>query len=141
MPGPTPARYRRKPDTREALQYTVANFHAINEWLTRELGEENFMLGISGGYFTIDIETAEGRKHVPAGYWIVRDSRGLFYPVHPDEFANGYEPTCDPFVADKVRHPVTNRLEKVLARLPEDQPDGEVHRVVRNMTHALGGVW
>ena len=37
------------------------------------------------------IDTTEGPRDCPAGYYIVKDSRGGIYPVHPEEFENGYQ--------------------------------------------------
>ena len=87
----TPATYRKKPVTVEALRFTKANMPRLNDWLTTELGAGKFYFLTSGPDITLHIETAEGDRDCPAGYWVVKGTHGEFYPVSADVFATVYE--------------------------------------------------
>lgn len=83
--------FRKKPIEVEAFRFTgefdedVMNM--IHLALARYLGES-----ASGRPAVLEIATLEGTMTAMPGDWIVRGTKGEFYPVKPDIFEATYEP-------------------------------------------------
>lgn len=87
----TPALYRKKPITVQALQFdgTAEGLVAVSAWMTAH-GHAG-MGGIEGESKVLRIETLEGTLTASPGDWIIRGISGEFYPCKPDIFAATYE--------------------------------------------------
>lgn len=84
-------RYRKKPVTVDAMQYT-GGLHAADRviaWAI-SLGAGPDMRYVRLGN-TIDIKTPEGTMCADPGDWVIRGVKGEFYPCKPDIFAETYE--------------------------------------------------
>lgn len=84
-------RYVSRPVVIEALRYdgTRGSGGDVVEWVTQSVPPGS--IGIS--VLDIDalyIETLEGRMKVSPGDWIIRGTRGEFYPCKPDVFEVKY---------------------------------------------------
>lgn len=87
-------KFRKKPVTIEAMQFTESTGRAIENWSKRkaivspvlEPTDEN----PSGVY--IQIKTLEGWMVGHLGDWIIKGVKGEFYPCKPDIFVLTYEP-------------------------------------------------
>lgn len=88
---PVPATFVSVPRTIQAIQFTEMNWKRINRWLTDELGTGKFYFLTSGDEISLHIETAEGPRDCPPGYWIVKGTHGEFYPVPHEVFVHKYE--------------------------------------------------
>jgi hypothetical protein len=82
----SPATYVALPVPVDAMQFTPANMLPLTRWLTAELGPGRFEISDTH----LLIETLEGDRDCPPGYWVVKGTMGEFYPVHPDVFAAKY---------------------------------------------------
>jgi hypothetical protein len=83
------AKYRKKPVVVEAQ---IARFDAVPEAVaSMPFVSEGARYAYTGAG-TIQVRTLEGWLCVDPGDWIVKGVRGEFYPVHPDIFAETYEP-------------------------------------------------
>ena len=78
------AKYRKKPVTIEAIQWTGENRSEIC-FFTGRCGGKLFMEG------ELYITTMEGTHHASVGDFIIKGVRGEFYPCKPDIFAETYE--------------------------------------------------
>ena len=75
-------KYRKKPVTIEAIQWTGKNLSEI----------DNFMGGTVGNKGTIlVINTLEGDMEASIGDYIIKGVKGEFYPCKPDIFTETYE--------------------------------------------------
>lgn len=79
-----PMKFRKRPVTIEAMQYTGDNINDI----ARFVGDIPNWSPDSDSY---DIETIEGTMTAQHGDWIIRGIEGEFYPCKPDIFAATYE--------------------------------------------------
>ena len=77
-------RYRKKPVTIEAVQWTGNNISEICKFTGRDVSHL-----LSGGQ--LYITTLEGVHHASVGDYIIKGVKGEFYPCKPDIFANTYE--------------------------------------------------
>lgn len=81
-------RFRKLPVVIEAVQYTGRNFFEIAHFLGEgDLTGNNILQ-------TTDrpvIHTSEGDMTASAGDWIIRGTKGEFYPCKPDIFTAIYE--------------------------------------------------
>lgn len=77
----SPRRYRAKPVVIDARQLTEHNRHEVGRWCK----------AVTMYYEGLDIETLEGVMRADLGDWIIKGTRGEFYPCKPDVFATKYE--------------------------------------------------
>lgn len=77
-------RYRKKPVTIEAVQWTGNNISEICKFTNRDV---NHLL-MSGQLY---ITTLEGVHRASVGDYIIKGVKGELYPCKPDIFANTYE--------------------------------------------------
>lgn len=82
-----PLQYRKKPVVVEAVQLTRDNGAAVWEW-----AESKPLYGPEGDVIGLRIYTLEGHMDAAFGDWIVRGTKGEFYPVKDDIFTSVYEP-------------------------------------------------
>lgn len=84
-------KYRKKPVVIEAVQFTTNNqvgspeMDALVEWMNSN-GATAWHDGTD-----IYIGTREGEMRAGVGDWIIRGTKGEFYPCKPDVFAEVYE--------------------------------------------------
>ncbi len=88
-----PQHFRSRPVVIEAMQYTLDSRKDVLKCLDKHghgtaIDED----GAEYDLHAIRVHTSEGTTHAEPGYWIARDSRGGFYPIHPDVFMEKYEP-------------------------------------------------
>ena len=79
----SPRRYCAKPVVIEARQLTKHNRHEVGRWCK----------AVTVYYEGLDIKTLEGVMRADLGDWIIKGTRGEFYPCKPDVFATKYEET------------------------------------------------
>lgn len=79
----SPRRYCAKPVVIEARQLTEHNRHEVGRWCK----------AVNMYYEGLDIKTLEGVMRADLGDWIIKGTRGEFYPCKPDVFATKYEET------------------------------------------------
>lgn len=84
--------YIHQPTRVEAKHFTLATWTEVNQWLALYLRPDQFMVQVSGDFLTMHIETREGPRDCPLGYWIVRGTQGEFYPVAAEVFDVSYRP-------------------------------------------------
>lgn len=87
-------KYRAKPVEIEALQLTNSpeSLADIMAWAAaQETGAGLIKADIDGDTQCISIETLEGTMKGVVGDYIIRGTRGEFYPCKPDVFENKYE--------------------------------------------------
>lgn len=91
-----PTRYRKRPVTVEAIQFTSNDAAAeIYEWA----GQPPIRLGIDPATGRCDyvlIDTLEGTMRADPGDWVIRGVAGEFYPCKPDVFARTYDEDVNP---------------------------------------------
>lgn len=104
-------RYRKNPVEVEAMQLphdaTPEQAMAVYQWIESHVGS-TMPAGEGPGYssngtgVTIDpvdglmvIRTLEGDMKVSLGDWVIRGTRGEFYPCKPGPFADTFEPVAD----------------------------------------------
>ena len=86
----TMAKFRKKPVVIEAVQFTRANWEAVQlftEGKAHTLTIERRM----DGKCTCIIPTLEGEHIANEGDWIIKGVQGEFYPCKPDIFEQTYE--------------------------------------------------
>ena len=86
----TMAKFRKKPVVIEAVQFTRANWEAVQlftEGKAHALTIERRM----DGKCTCIIPTLEGEHIANEGDWIIKGVQGEFYPCKPDIFEQTYE--------------------------------------------------
>ena len=91
-------KYRKKPVTIEAVQWTGFNRNEMNEFIGVKTNPEDSIHSY-GENNTILIRTLEGVHTGNALDWIIKGVKGEFYPCKPDIFALTYE---TPSVLDKT---------------------------------------
>lgn len=83
-----PSKFRAKPVVIEAMQFTEEYKDRVFHWITCNKAarfndnEEPY----------IAIQTLEGTMVANLGDWIIKGTRGEFYPCKPDVFERKYEP-------------------------------------------------
>ena len=89
--------WRKKPVVVEAKCWQPGDLERAGEvvgWLMACGADFHHPSGL-GDTTTLAIQTLEGEMTAQPGDWIVKGTRGEFYPVKPDVFADTYEPTDD----------------------------------------------
>ena len=86
-------KYRKKPVTIDAEQWTGDNMEAILKFLgdTQIAADKNHYVDeqrLPGGLI---IKTLEGEHQAAIGDWIIKGVQGEFYPCKPDVFEATYE--------------------------------------------------
>ena len=62
----------------QGMQYTQANWKALDRWLAAELGRGKYQFSADGSH--LNIETLEGDRDFSAGeYWILQGTEDEFY--------------------------------------------------------------
>lgn len=81
------AKYRKKPVTIEAIQWTGENAGEVQAFLHNghEFAADGWVKGIY-----VEIGTLEGLMVASIGDWIIRGVKGEHYPCKPDIFAATY---------------------------------------------------
>lgn len=85
------AKYRKKPVTIEAIQWTGNNQLEIHNFTE---GDAVFKTEWETQFITstvLYINTLEGKMKAPIGWWIIKGVQGEFYPCNPDIFEETYE--------------------------------------------------
>lgn len=72
-------KYRRKPTIIEAIQFNGTNHHQLADWS----GE---VVRLTESLDKLEIVTLEGTMTASLGDYIVKGTKGEFYPVKPDIF-------------------------------------------------------
>lgn len=79
-------RYRKRPVTVEAIQWTGQNLKQVVTFLDADFSS----------YLNVDevirIRTLEGVMDCPTGWWVIRGVAGEHYSCRPDVFDQTYEP-------------------------------------------------
>lgn len=94
-PVTTPANYRKRPVVIEAIHFdgTGESCTAVTAFFgTPYTGNHRWKSTTNHGGWII---TLEGEMEFSPGDWIIRGTKGEFYPCKPDVFAEVYEP-ADP---------------------------------------------
>jgi hypothetical protein len=76
-------KFRKKPVVVDAIQWTGDNLHDVEKFCP--------VIGRIENEYALHIETLEGVMTARCGDWIVKGTRGEFYPVKPDIFEATYE--------------------------------------------------
>lgn len=84
-----PLRFRTKPLTVEAMQYTGSNIRDILVWNLRATGATTITFGIEDG--KLALHTSDGWEPIRPGSWIVRDVANEFSPIDEPIFNQKYE--------------------------------------------------
>ena len=91
-----PQTFRKKPVEVQAIRWMGDNAAAIKEFVgTRDNGETRFLLPseISGVWehpHVFEENHAQWIAVLP-GYWVIKGTRGEFYPCDPNAFADTFE--------------------------------------------------
>lgn len=87
-----PMRYRKKPVSVSAMQFTdETKDHALS-WINGAPGSSAWADFDTGGEPVLKIETLEGVMLATFGDWIIRGVAGEFYPCKPNIFRATYDP-------------------------------------------------
>jgi len=87
------AKYRNKPVTVEAVQWTGKN---VSEMLAFAGTAVHDIYQVPGGTYSMIINTPAGKTHVSVGDYIIKCVEdGRVYPCNPDVFEKNYEPVDD----------------------------------------------
>lgn len=90
--------FTKKPVTVEAMRWDGENEHEIAEWA----GWEEVQIKTSNPPFLV-VRTFEGTTLASVGDWIIKGTKGEFYPCKPDVMADVYETTQGTFVCDRCK--------------------------------------
>jgi hypothetical protein len=107
MTPPPPATFQKRPVRVQALQLTdQASFQEAFLWVINSGGSASYAFtseaapagSTSPGDAAFYVDTLEGRMTANRGDWLVLGTRGEFYPVKPEPFADTFDPvTTWPF--------------------------------------------
>ena len=86
-PAAEPGRFRSLPVEIDAMQWTGSNPFGLMRW--REQFDGTSRWRFDGDFLYID--TLEGEMKANPGDWIIRGTRGEFYPCKPDVFLVKYK--------------------------------------------------
>lgn len=91
MTEPTPV--RKKPVAVEAMEWPGGAEAAtpIIDWVLSHGGTARYLEDDNAHYERIRVDTIEGTMTASAGWWIIRGTKGEFYPCRPDIFAENFE--------------------------------------------------
>lgn len=85
-------KYRKKPVTVEAVEWTatIDSWNSIlnmglKNWEPGEMGSETFL-----------ISTLDGKMKVQKGDFVIKGTRGEFYPCKPEPFWDTFKPVNQP---------------------------------------------
>lgn len=81
-------KFIKKPIAVEAVQWTGSNVDEIMNFM-----EDN--PPVFDYWDRITIQTLEGEMKAPIGSWIIRGTKGEYYPCRGDVFEETYEPVED----------------------------------------------
>lgn len=84
--------YRKKQDIVEAVQLSADNVNEVAEWCGGLQVEEVDYDEGKTKHVGINIPTLEGNKRASEGDFVVKGSRGDFYPVVAHVFTNTFDP-------------------------------------------------
>lgn len=90
-------KYVKKPVVIEAIQWNGnTNLKEITEFVGQELKAEEFATaayeaGAGKPYYSLIIETLEGKMKADPNDWIIKGIKGEFYPCKPDIFEKSYD--------------------------------------------------
>lgn len=89
----TVARFRKKPEEVEAIQFIEGNTAEVCEYLDSANASYSTIPHPDGpAQDQVFIHTLNGDLRAVDGDWIVKGDGGEPYPVHPDAFASMYDP-------------------------------------------------
>lgn len=77
-------KYRKKPVTIEAVQWTGSNLDELREFVPEEHRNNKI-------HQPLGIKTLEGVMTISKGDWVIKGVKGEFYPCKPDIFEMTYE--------------------------------------------------
>ena len=87
-------RYRKRPVVVEAVQWNGSNLDELLRFM-RDPDNEDLLPAPGVGHTPseghLTIPTLEGRMIAEAGDWIIKGTKGEFYPCKPDIFEATYE--------------------------------------------------
>lgn len=95
-------KFRKKPVVIEAVLYHGINFDEIENFVGGDAEFHNKELVVA---------TLEGPLHASPGDWIIKGTKGEFYPCKPDIFTDIYEPVSDIEEVSKLVAESNKRLE------------------------------
>ena len=108
-------RWRKKPVTVEAVQWTGDNFAAVKDFASGALGAGE----VRPGVIPLWVVKSQALCHVKLGDWIIQEPDGSgFYPCAGDVFAATYEPAGEQLTTaqcDALRRLVTEHQEAAVA--------------------------
>jgi len=84
--------FRKKPVTVQAIQWTGANYGAIEQFTGGTGVLEADLPGQQAGRLQIWNDQEQAWIPCPEGHWVVRGVLGEYYPVSPAAVATTYEP-------------------------------------------------
>jgi hypothetical protein len=94
-PGTPQGYYRKKPIALEARQVCSALGRETAAWCGSHYDDV---------LHQIIVQTLEGPLAAHSGYWIIKGTRGEFWPVRGDVFAETYEPASSPEATEDQDH-------------------------------------
>lgn len=81
-----PALYRKKPVALKAWQVTSGNLEMVAAWCEGQVGRSS-----TGPFVIVHSLDGEGSRKAHPGDWVVQGTRGEFWRVREDIFAETYE--------------------------------------------------
>jgi len=98
-----PRKYRSKPVEVEAIQWdgTEETATTINEWIESRDAGFRYSLFPDHPSEVYNISHSDWNR-VNVGDWIIKGTKGEFYPVDPETFALRYEPVDIPLISDDI---------------------------------------
>lgn len=84
--------YRKKAVTVEAMQLSNLNAEAVAQWCGGQLVEEISAVDDRQKFVGINIPTLEGVMRASEGDFVIKGTRGEFYPCKAGPFADTFEP-------------------------------------------------
>jgi len=98
------AKYRKKPVVIDAIKWTGENHRDTFNFLDDSDESNDKPIATAGKNFRMAgrliIRTLEGEMNANPGDWIIKGTKGEFYPCKPDIFPNIYEKVEEPEIPD-----------------------------------------
>lgn len=108
-------KFRKKPVVIEAVLWTGENVKEVLDFMKwRNASHDDFQ--------GLKIHTLEGTHDATPGDWIIKGTRGEFYPCKPEPFADSYEPAEAAESWKKQMLAVQEAADKRLRPLLENAP-------------------
>jgi hypothetical protein len=87
-------RYRKKPVVIEAMLFdgSAESGEAVEAWIGEAGAFGYASRGREEPYWGVEIRTLEGTMTADPGDYVIRGTKGEFYPCKPGPFANTFEP-------------------------------------------------